>query len=109
VPVLQVDQLKHLDVWLRSILWDAKLPGIDSSPADYRKPEVHRLKARLTLSNGEVKIVQGVREIFEIQDAPASDRNKYAVVTPTAGKIVLIGRELLGCAFEESFKNTVII
>ena len=106
-PVLEVEQLPHLDAWLRSILWDATLPGVVSNPADSPKLEIHRLKARFTLSNGDIKIIQGVREIFEILDAPQVDRYTSATATPSGGKIVLIGRELRGLAFEESFRNTV--
>ena len=73
VPVLDADRLTDLDAWLRSVLWDSKLPGsyleenIENSHPNF---EIHRLKARIPLSNGDVKIVQGVREIFETLDAP---------------------------------------
>ena len=73
VPVLDVNQITNLDAWLRSVLWNSVLPGTHSEESD-KKPslnfEIHRLKARIPLSNGDVKIIQGVREIFEILDAP---------------------------------------
>lgn len=68
--------------------------------------EIHRLKARLSLSNGDIKIVQGVREVFEIVDVPRSDDSTPGVVS-SSGKVVLIGRNLQGVPFEESFFNTI--
>lgn len=106
--MLDIEQLSKLDAWLRSILWDATLPGVESNTAKDHKLEIHRLKAKLPFSNGEIKIVQGVREIFEILDAPKSDQSDPAVATLSGGKIVLIGRELVDLPFEESFRNTVI-
>lgn len=74
---------------------------------DYDTIEVHRLKARLPLSNGELKIVQGVREVFEILDSPESRNPVGDVASQTKGKIVLIGRRLLDKRFEESFLNSI--
>ena len=104
MPELVVDQLSNLDAWLRSILWDATLPGLGSNATNSNSFEIHRLKAKLSVSNGEIKIIQGVREIFEILDAPKASQHG----SHSGGKIVLIGRELVGLPFEESFRNTVI-
>jgi len=67
-----MNQLSNLDAWLRSLLWESSLPGLEfeTTDSDTASFEIHRLKARLPLSNGDVKIVQGVREVFEILDAP---------------------------------------
>ena len=65
--------------------------------------EVHRLKARIPFSNGVVKIVQGVREVFEILDEPKGD----PLLNPTFGKIVLIGRHFQGRNFDSSFNESV--
>jgi hypothetical protein len=73
--------------------------------AEFTDFEIHRLKAKLPLSNGDIKIVQGVREVFEILDAPKSDDSTPEI--PSPGKIVLIGRNLQGVPFEESFINTI--
>lgn len=85
-----------MDKWLRLVLWENELPHDD---AEHRTPfEVHRLKGRLTVGNGEIKIIQGVRELFEIFDAPASDE----VGTSNTGKVVLIGRHVVDFDFEKS-------
>lgn len=106
MPVLDIEQLSGLDAWLRAILWDSKLPNLNltGNRESENKPEIHRLKARLPLSNGDVKIVQGVRDVFEILDAPNSNDSMH---TLSEGKIVVIGRYLTGLKFEESFRNTV--
>jgi hypothetical protein len=107
---LQVEQLPNLDAWLRSILWDSKLPKSNHVPIVGGEVdgsiEVHRLKARLPLSNGEVKIVQGVREVFEILDSPEPNIPEIAG-SQTKGKIVLIGRHLVNIPFENSFLNAI--
>lgn len=73
MPVLDVNQIANLDAWLRSILWDSTLPGAHSAETDGTSSpnfEIHRLKARIPISDGSVKIIQGVRDVFEILDAP---------------------------------------
>jgi hypothetical protein len=105
-----LDQLPKLDEWLRAILWDLVVPGKDSgeiarSPNSTKPFEIHRLKARLPVENGSVKVVQGVREIFEISDSPemSSDvRPQHA-----EGKLVLIGRHISDIDFKSSYLSVV--
>ncbi|KAF4345340.1 dopamine-responsive [Fusarium beomiforme] len=99
IPVgrLKPGQLDTVDRWLRSVLWDNKLPE-DENEGDF---EIHRSKGRLVFANGEVKMLQGVREVFEINDGPSGDE------TPKEGKIILIGRNVAGVGFEDSFKKAI--
>ncbi|KAI8287968.1 hypothetical protein K4K60_011720 [Colletotrichum sp. SAR11_57] len=97
VPRLGPSQLANVDKWLRKILWDRRLPGDDKTVL-----EVHRAKGRLVFENGDVKLMQGVREIFEILDSP--DQTREAV---GEGKIILIGRYLQGVDFEKSLLETL--
>ncbi|KAI1484706.1 CobW/HypB/UreG, nucleotide-binding domain-containing protein [Biscogniauxia mediterranea] len=103
VPQLDSSQLKHVDVWLRSVLWDSEVPGVER---DESAPiEIHRLKARLVFADGTIKLVQGVREIFEILDG-----EKAPVKTDLAsqsGKIVLIGRGIHGVDFERAVPQSL--
>ncbi|KAJ4138267.1 hypothetical protein NW768_002088 [Fusarium equiseti] len=99
IPVgrLEPGQLDTVDRWLRSVLWDNKLPGAQQE-GDF---EIHRSKGRLVFANGDVKMLQGVREVFEINDGPSGDE------TPKEGKIILIGRNVAGVGFEDSFKQAI--
>ncbi|KAI1175373.1 vitamin b12 biosynthesis, cobw-like protein [Nemania sp. FL0916] len=98
VPLLVASQLQRVDGWLRSILWDSEVPG---APPEQAKVEIHRLKARLVFDTGDIKMVQGVREIFEIIDSEKSASD--AASTPQTGKVVLIGRGLHNVDVEMSF------
>jgi hypothetical protein len=87
-------QVEKVDEWLRSVLWDSKLPG--SREGETPEFEVYRLKARLPLAGGKMKIVQGVRDVFEIRDAPPDDE------APTTGKMIIIGKDIGNVGLEES-------
>ena len=84
------------------------MPGLDSPDGNKAMGdghlEIHRLKARLPLTNGDVKIVQGVREVFEIL---GSGGVTSGTILPSEGKIVFIGRHLDDHEFGESFFNTI--
>jgi G3E family GTPase len=98
VPALADEQLDEVDRWLRSVLWDLKLP----EQAEDGKFEVHRSKGRFVFKSGQEKLLQGVREVFEIMDASPSEGT-----TPKEGKIILIGRHLVAAEFEESFRKVI--
>lgn len=70
--------------------------------------EIYRLKARIPLAGGAVKIVQGVREVFEISDSPSITKTA-AIGSPLTdqGKIVFIGRNITGLPFEGSYFSIV--
>ncbi|CAG9997729.1 unnamed protein product [Clonostachys byssicola] len=99
VGILRPDQLDQVDAWLRSVLWEHQLPGVEGAP----EFEIHRSKGRLVFNNGEVKMLQGVREIFELLDRDQEEEN------PGQGKIILIGRQVSEVGFEESFKRSTTI
>ncbi|TDZ61055.1 COBW domain-containing protein 2 [Colletotrichum trifolii] len=99
VPKLAPPQLANIDKWLRKVLWDRRLPGEENTVL-----EVHRSKGRIVFENGDVKLIQGVREIFEILDSP--DQSREATGS-RQGKIILIGRHLQGVDFEKSLMATL--
>ncbi|KAI1300877.1 cobW-domain-containing protein [Xylaria venustula] len=98
VPLLTPSQLQEVDSWLRSILWEGEV--LDTTTGQ-TQIEVHRLKARLVFKDGTIKMVQGVREIFEIIDGQKSE------TTLQSGKIVLIGRNIHNVNLEQSFLDTI--
>ncbi|GKZ37558.1 COBW domain-containing protein 1 [Aspergillus brasiliensis] len=87
-PPITPSQVSRVDTWLQSVLWDSTMPlaAEVSGPTGF---DIHRLKGILVLSDGSTKIIQAVRDVFEIRDAEPADGK-------TQCKIVLIGRGLGG-------------
>ncbi|KAF2673731.1 cobW-domain-containing protein [Microthyrium microscopicum] len=101
VPPLNSTQLDALDAWLRKVLWDSVLPG----EVDVGSFEIHRLKGRISTVDGEVKLLQGVREVFEMFDGPESEATGKGEVFE--GKVILLGRGLKDEEFRRSFRKAV--
>ena len=79
LPVFDVQKLPMLEQWLQVILWD------DGEPKNY---EVHRTKGYVPVNDGSARVVQGVREIFEMVETRQDEDFGQE------GKIVFIGRNL---------------
>ncbi|KAG5981109.1 hypothetical protein E4U55_003297 [Claviceps digitariae] len=99
VPRLDASKLSDVDKWLRSVLWDNKLPE-NNGENDF---EIHRSKGRIVLNDGKAKMLQGVREVFELSDAPQSGEAPQ----PEEGKIIFIGRNLSEADFVQSFNQSI--
>ncbi|KAJ5172751.1 hypothetical protein N7492_005344 [Penicillium capsulatum] len=89
-PPISSDKVGLVDAWLRSVLWEATLPAAAHSsdepwPMDF---EIHRLKGILLHEDGSSRIIQAVRDVFEIRDVENES------LSTTQCKIVLIGRGL---------------
>jgi G3E family GTPase len=81
-PPLDEERFNHLDEWIRSILWDNKLPG-----ASEDSPLIEVLRCKGLFSVGDTqRVLQGVRNIYDI--TPAGQGH------PSSGKLVFIGRNL---------------
>ncbi|EPE08693.1 cobw domain-containing protein [Ophiostoma piceae UAMH 11346] len=118
--VLKPSQVGKVDEWLRSVLWESQLPNPNGGAKlggrnDPKSFEIHRTKGRLVLSDGSVKVVQGVRELFEIFAAPASSPAEEAAAdgqatdtaAPESSKLILIGRRLGDFDFEGSIRASL--
>lgn len=102
-PPLERVQLSLLDSWLQSILWESVLPS--SALAD-KSFEIHRTKGRIHFVDGTVKLLQGVREVFELldeKDSAAGATSAAAEEVTSKSKLVLIGRGLDATSFTQSF------
>ncbi|KAI1628260.1 cobalamin biosynthesis protein CobW [Exophiala viscosa] len=86
LPPFDPQKLPYLEAWLESILWEAE----DNQAGQPRKYEIHRTKGLIPVMDGTVRVVQGVREIFDIIEAPRPSEG----AGPEEGKIVFIGRNL---------------
>ncbi|GMG11302.1 unnamed protein product [Aspergillus oryzae var. brunneus] len=92
-PPIPSEKIPLVDAWLRSVLWDSSLPPAESQsepqshPADF---DIHRLKGILITKDDSSRVIQAVRDVFEIRDAEptSSDEGQKQC------KIVLIGRGL---------------
>ncbi|KAF2138058.1 uncharacterized protein K452DRAFT_321422 [Aplosporella prunicola CBS 121167] len=109
LPPLPEQGLTALDTWLQSVLWEERLPE-DITSSTPTKFEVHRTKGRIPLTDGTLKMIQGVREVFEILDSKDSTANSDAerqAALAQGGKVVLIGRGLVEEKFAGSLRNAV--
>ncbi|KAJ7644261.1 CobW domain-containing protein [Roridomyces roridus] len=85
VPVLSRSRLNALDEWIRTVLWEQRLPSdAEASPT----LTVLRCKGLFVLDSGEQYVLQGVRSMYELVEA------EDALGVPDAGKLVLIGTGL---------------
>jgi len=96
---LTQQQIDNLDAWLRSVLWEATVPCPSN---DYGAIDMHRLKGRVIRDDGKTFLIQGVREVFEIFEEPSNG------VKTSAGKLVLIGRDLRSGELRRSVEGFVV-
>ncbi|KAK6353273.1 hypothetical protein TWF696_005250 [Orbilia brochopaga] len=101
VPTLSAGSIELVDAWIRSLLWDERVPLDGIKSALFHTVEIHRLKGRLATDDGKTHIIQGVREVFEITDASGSNASG-------AGKIVLIGKGLGKVDLKGSFERFLL-
>lgn len=87
--VLGDEGMVGLDGWLRSLLWERKVPGFEGLGGW----EVHRAKGRVRLQGGRVKMLQGVREIFELIDGVDVEGGDSGQ-EEEGSRVVFIGRNL---------------
>jgi G3E family GTPase len=106
LPSLSPIQLMKLDAWLRSALWESILTA--GSTNEVTEFEIHRTKGRIMLEDGSIKLLQGVREVFELIDEKEGASSGHGDAPPVegrpTGKIVLIGRGLDKEAFSRSLE-----
>ena len=87
-PVLSPPRLDALDEWIRTVLWDGRLPGEDNSA---KHIIILRCKGMFRDDSGKTHVLQGVRDMYEI--TALEDGNEEMGV-PDEGKLVFIGKGL---------------
>lgn len=114
LPPLSPPQLPRLESWLRALLWESTLPpsssthpqphpqALASSPTPPNF-SIHRLKGRVLTISGGTKMIQGVRDVFEVVDVEDSVGSRQERIGQEGGgKLVLIGRGLTTLPVGES-------
>lgn len=84
-PLLTQASFDRLDEWIRSVLWENRLPDT----AENQDLQVLRCKGLVTMESGQY-VLQGVRSMYEM--VKVGERVDMGV--PEPGKIVLIGKGL---------------
>ncbi|KAJ5805194.1 Cobalamin (vitamin B12) biosynthesis CobW-like C-terminal [Penicillium riverlandense] len=104
-PPIAADKVPRVDEWLRSILWESTFPATSTSTAQPNDFEIHRLKGILALDDRSSKIIQAVRDVFEIRDAEETPSGEDTATAQC--KVVLIGRGLGSSVepWQESFES----
>ncbi len=102
-PVLDEAGLRRLDGWLRAVLWNSELPGYEGMVGW----EVHRVKGRIPMVDGMVKMLQGVREIFEMIDSVDTAPQSGSEEEGETGRIVIIGRNISSATLATAFQRSV--
>jgi len=87
-PVLSPEQMERLEEWIRTVLWECQLPG-DSVHPHEKSLEVLRCKGMLSIQSGQTFVLQGVRNLYELEPLGKDD-----VGLPEHGKLVFIGKGL---------------
>jgi len=90
VPILLPTQLEQVDKWVRTILWEGRIPGRHESGTG-EKLEVLRCKGVWSTAEGRTFVLQGVRSLYETTEM---EKSNVEDVKSAEGKIVLIGRGL---------------
>lgn len=87
-PVLDAAGLERLDVWIRTVLWEGRLPGGGASSI-----EVLRCKGLVYTASAGQYVLQGVRNLYELSRAEV-DGALPDVSGARPGKLVFIGKGL---------------
>ncbi|KAI0770371.1 cobW-domain-containing protein [Fomes fomentarius] len=101
-PKLSPVQMDKLDEWIRTVLWERQVPGRPTREAG--TVEVLRCKGLFVTESGELHVLQGVRNLYEISQVEGEE----ALGLPDTGKLVFIGKGLdedVRYSLEEVLKN----
>ena len=88
-PTLSASTLERVDVWIRTVLWENRLP---EDPPAANSLEVLRCKGMFAEEGGRLHVLQGVRSLYEISEV--ENDGELEVGIPDTGKLVLIGKGL---------------
>lgn len=93
-PPVTLQQAEQLEGYIQQATWDNQLLGVPV--------EIHRTKGKLVDTNGNVRVIQGVRDTYDVMDtSQVEDLNEVGDKHPS--KLVFIGKNLSKQLMLESF------
>lgn len=96
-PALREEQVARFDKWLRTVLWEDKLPD----GRTHARFEIHRLKGRIPVVGAKVLLVQGVRNVYDVNEGAET------TAADSSAKLVLIGKSVGQEEFEASLLDAL--
>ena len=101
-PTLNLYSLTKLDEWIRTLLWEARLPF----GAGDHQLLVLRCKGYFQSETGAEYVLQGVRDLYELREVSKSP--VHPTTAPDSGKLVLIGKGLDDDMVRQSFESLFV-
>jgi len=92
IPPLPSQRIQMLDGWIRSVLWENRLPGSTIENPDL---QILRCKGMFHSDENELFVLQGVRAIYELTQLDVEDdQDVDSEGIGDVGKLVFIGKGL---------------
>lgn len=88
LPTLSRHRLQELDEWIRTVLWDNRIPDNDHQTG-LSELKVLRCKGLFVMESGEQYVLQGVQSMYDLSLVEGD-----VTGIPDSGKLVLIGKGL---------------
>lgn len=93
-------QMELFETWIQHVLWENKIED--------QEVEVHRLKGRFVKTSGQVKILQGVREAYELVDM-REEAEQELLESQFPSKLVFIGKHLQKELIKTAFQRALYV
>lgn len=88
LPTLSRHRLQELDEWIRTVLWENRIPDNDHQTG-LSELKVLRCKGLFVMESGEQYVLQGVQSMYDLSLVEGD-----VTGIPDSGKLVLIGKGL---------------
>ncbi|KIK44349.1 hypothetical protein CY34DRAFT_80001 [Suillus luteus UH-Slu-Lm8-n1] len=88
LPTLSRHRLQELDEWIRTVLWENRIPDNDHQTG-LSELKVLRCKGLFVMESGEQYVLQGVQSMYDLSLIEGD-----VTGIPDSGKLVLIGKGL---------------
>lgn len=88
LPTLSHHRLQELDEWIRTVLWENRIPDNDHQTG-LSELKVLRCKGLFVMESGEQYVLQGVQSMYDLSLVEGD-----VTGIPDSGKLVLIGKGL---------------